>query len=45
MLVSSANKTDRLVADTVGKSLLYNERLMGPKLFIVALRISPLYPA
>ena len=32
ILVSSANKTDRLVVDTVVKSLMYNKNNNGPKI-------------
>ena len=32
ILVSPANKTDRLVVDTVVKSLMYNKNSNGPKL-------------
>ena len=32
ILVSSANKTDRLVVDTVVKSLMYNKISNGPKI-------------
>ena len=32
MLVSSANKTDRLVVVTVVKSLMYNKKSNGPRI-------------
>ena len=33
ILVSSANKTDRLVVYTVVKSLMYNKNSNGPKIY------------